>query len=141
MDGSGFPEEVRRELNKRFPGGWDLAPSRADADKLYAGGVGAVSLAGEIWPDYDRHLTEEEAHTCAGILREWFERRTEVARVPSVHRPDLKRDCWRLTVRRAIWPSEWPWEVSRDDSLKWPEGVWVEPPGGGGTLNLHRMAD
>lgn len=40
-------------LDARFPGGWDYATTRADADKLQAGGIAAVNLAGEPWPDDD----------------------------------------------------------------------------------------
>lgn len=44
--------ERARELDERFPGGWGTAATRADADKLRAGGIGAVNPAGEVWPDH-----------------------------------------------------------------------------------------
>lgn len=54
--------ERARELDEMFPGGWGVAPARADADKLYAGGVTAVRPGGEVWSD-DGHPADGEEFT------------------------------------------------------------------------------
>ena len=116
--------ELRRELDREFPDGWDIALTRADADKLFAGGITAVNAHGEAWLDHDRYLTEEEAAACLKIVKEWIERKAGPEWDPRLYRPGHEGDFWNISLEGA--QDDWPWLMSQDESVTWPKGVYVE---------------
>lgn len=69
MGYDGMTDRRRGELDNMFPGGWDIAHTRADADKLYAGGITAVRPAGGVWPDeQDGPEDGSECSECLAII-------------------------------------------------------------------------
>ncbi|MFF9879980.1 hypothetical protein, partial [Staphylococcus pasteuri] len=99
MNASGTIDPTLRSLlNEEFPEGWDFAPTRSDADKLYAGGITAVKRNGEVWLDENRYLTEEEAAACLKIVNEWITKKAGPGWEAALYGPGHEGDYWNVSL-------------------------------------------
>lgn len=83
----------------------------------------------------DHYLTEEKATVCLKIVNEWIEKKAGPGWEPALYPPGHEGGYWNVSLEGAM--DNWPWLLSMDESVTWPEGVWVEA-GASWYLALHR---
>lgn len=70
-------------------------------------------------------LTIGKAEQCRRAVEEWFIDHMGWAEDrPTLYKPGHEGDMWVLSLEGC---DDWAIRLSADESVKWPDGVWVEP--------------
>lgn len=85
--------------------------------------------------DETKHITEEQAQACLKTVQEWIDRQAGPGWEPKAYGPEFHSQGWTIALE-GLAHLEWPWTMSQDEEVVWPDGVWVEP-GADWYLCLH----
>jgi len=70
-------------------------------------------------------ITEAQAQQCLKTVAIWIEENAGGGYDPALYEPGFHADGWTIALE-GIAHIEWPWTISQDESVTWPEGVRVE---------------
>lgn len=118
------------------------APGYADFDGELIMNVKSVddrplSVVGFVWEGkretaivpatcvHQGYITEEQAKACLDLVKEWIERKAGPGWEPKLYEPGFHAEGWTIALE-GLADLEWPWTMSQDKSVPWPDGVWVE---------------
>jgi len=84
----------------------------------------------------DEQLTREQAEACLKIVQDWIAIRGGKQWLGhlKLYEPGFHCGGWAIALEGG--PEEWPWYISQDKSITWPEGAFVEA-GATWYLGLH----
>lgn len=74
----------------------------------------------------NEQLTREQAEACLKIVQEWIDKKQGVPGWEvTLYEPGFHCDGWSAALEGT--EIEWPWLMSTDESVTWPDGVFAEP--------------
>jgi hypothetical protein len=72
-------------------------------------------------------LTIGKFDQARAVVKDWFAKNYPGCDMPTPYKPGHEGSMWVLTLEIA---PDWAIEISHDESVKWPEGVFAEPVNG-----------
>lgn len=70
-------------------------------------------------------LTEAQALACFKIVRAWIHDKVGPSWQPVLYGVGFHCNGWAIALEGAL--DDWPWHLSQDESVTWPDGVFAEP--------------
>lgn len=84
-------------------------------------------------PGNPGYVTKDDAERCLKAVTAWLELRSGPETGAALY-VDHEGPYWNIACEGVLYG--WPWLLSQDDTIIWPDGVHVEA-GTGWSLNLH----
>jgi hypothetical protein len=71
-------------------------------------------------------LTPDQAEHAQRVANDWFKAQGfEDTELPAMYQPGHEGPMWVLSLEGG--PEDWPILLSHDDTVTWPDGMYVEP--------------
>lgn len=69
-------------------------------------------------------ITAEQANACLAIVQAWIDKTAGPGWEPALYEPGHEGNYWNISLEGA--QDDWPWLMSNDELVIWPDGVRVE---------------